>query len=162
MSPKAILNWHWLTWSQLFTLNQKHLKDEQHEVKENTKLSKDISYCRYFSEKSELLKLIGISIFGVLTYFQYYTFVILSERLGDFSIQQKNYAVLIPQTLGRLTFFFVLPFATRRFLNFFISSAILLLSLCIFLVSYYFSGDSVDLVGIAFTGRILFGVNQES
>lgn len=112
-----------------------------------------MSYCQYFSQKAELLKLVGITVLGILTYFQYFSFVILSEKLGDFSIQQKNYLVLIPQILGRGLFFVILPCATRRFLNFFISSVILGLSVCILLVSAFFSGGFIDLLGVAFTGR---------
>lgn len=128
------------------------MKDENKQVKKNKELSKDVSYCGYFSQKSELVKLIGITSFGIMTYFQYYSFVVLSEKLGAFSIQQRNYVFLVSKAVGRLTMFGVLPFATRRFLNFMISSVILLFSTAIFIISLNFSQETTNICGIVFTG----------
>ena len=88
-----------------------------------------------------------------MTYFQYYTFVILSEKLGAFTIQQRNYVFLYSKIMGRVTLFCVFPFATRMFLNFLISSVILVLSIGIFFISLNFSEDSTNLLGIVFTGN---------
>ena len=124
------------------------------ENKKTKKISNTISYSEYFSKKEEILKLIGITALGIMHYYQYYTFVILSEKLKSFSIQQRNYVVLIGKILGRATLFCVLPFSTRRFLNFLTSSVVLSLSVCIFLVSFFFKGDTVNLIGISIAGRI--------
>lgn len=129
-------------------------KDEQAQLGLDRKLSKDVSYCKYFSRKSELIKLIGITSFGILGYFEYYTAVILSEKLGAFSIQRRNYVFLFSKIAGRVTFFCVLPRATRRCLNFMISSVILALSVGIVFVSVSLSRDTTNLVGVVFTGRL--------
>ena len=122
-------------------------------MKQNQKLSKDVSYWKFFSQKSELIKLIGITSFGIMASFQYFTFVILSEKLGAFTIQQRNYVFLYSKIMGRASFFCVLLFATRRFLNFLISSVILVLSIGIFIISLNFSQESTNLLGIVFTGN---------
>ena len=78
--------------------------------------------------------------------------MILSEKLRSFSIQQRNYVVLLGKTIGRGSFFFILPFSTRRFLNFLITSVILILSTCTLIISFLVSEDSLNLIGIFFTG----------
>ena len=100
-----------------------------------------------------MVKLLGITSFGIVLYFQYYTFVILSEKLESFTIQQRNYLVLVGKIVGRVTFFCVVPFSTRRFLNFLISSVLLVLSSTILWASYFFSGDAMNTVGVVFAGR---------
>lgn len=93
---------------------------------------------------------------GILHYTQYYTFVILSERLESFSIQKRNYIVLFGKIFGRSIFFCVMPFATRRFMNFLITSVLFVFPLIMFILSYLLSGDTLNLVGIAFTGKSIF------
>lgn len=100
-----------------------------------------------------MVNLVGITTLGILNFFQIYSFVILSEKLKSFSIQQRNYVILLGKIIGRGFFFCVLPFSTRRFLNFLITSIILVLSFCIFIISYLVSEDSLKFTGIVFTGN---------
>lgn len=123
-------------------------------MKKNEKLSKDVSYFKYFSEKSEFIKLVGITLFGVLGYFEYYTFMILSQKLGVFSIQQRNYVFLVSKIVGRASFLFIITCATRKFLNFMISSVILVLSIAILIISLGFSESTQKSLGLVFTGKL--------
>lgn len=103
--------------------------------------------------KSNYVKLFGLSVLGILQYFQFYVFVILSEKLKSFSIQQRNYVILCAKIGGRFSLFFILICATRRFLNFFISSVILAFSFCILIASFLLEQVDLEHVAMVVTGK---------
>lgn len=119
-----------------------------------------VSYTHYFSKRGALIRLIGICLLAIFHYFNYYTFVILSERLNVFTIQQRNYTILLAKIFGRIIMFFILVCATRRFFNFFISISVFAFSFLMFLLSYMLELKTLDIVGLVFTSKSLYFVME--
>lgn len=129
-----------------------YLKDDQRDSKKKKELSVNISYWKYFSNKRACLYLIGLCFFGGLHYFNYYSFVLLSEKLKSFSIQGRLFVILCAKILGRMTMIVVLIYSNRKFLNYFISITIFIFSSLILIFSYVLKEETLNFIGMIFTG----------
>lgn len=125
--------------------------DEQ--TKHRELQTQHITFVSYFSEAKHFRHLLGLTLLGTLHYVQYYTFVMLSEDLKLFTMQQRNYLMLLARLTGRSSFLVVLLHASRRCLNFFISGSILAISSGMLVLSFLLEERLINVAGMAATSR---------
>jgi hypothetical protein len=115
----------------------------------------------YFSKRQNFLHLLGLTLLGTLHYFQYYTYIMLTERLNVFTIQQRNYLMIVTRILGRTSLFWMLYCSTRRFLNFYISGMIFCFSFIILVLSFILSKEALNIAGMVVSSKNMIYFNLQ-
>lgn len=71
-------------------------------------------------------------------------------------MQGKLFVILSTIVFGRMTMICVILIANRKFFNYYISTSIFILSTLISILSYFLKQETLDNMGMVFTGKTLY------